>query len=154
MPNNRRCPFYGCSKLIDPTIFACREHWPGLDDDDRAAIWKAYSDYIGGGMHIDDLHRIQAEIMLKNTPQLIPGAAKATTAGEVALAKQVKEYVRLRKEYTSTKDGLLEKKKRIGMELSRKESELVKECDKILHPPQTQLSLFENPAAENQQMPD
>ncbi len=155
MANTRRCPFYNCKKMIDPKIFACREHWPGLEDGDRMVIWQLYSDYLGGKLHITELVMRQAEIMLKNTPQTVPGAAKGVTSGEVALAKKFETFLAKRTEYSKCNIGFADKKKRIGMELGRLEAELHRLCKAILHPEQTQLSLFDNPADEAKpQMPD
>ena len=155
MANTRRCPFYGCSKMIDPSLFACRHHWPGLEDGDRFEVWQIYTDYLNGKMHIDDLVRRQAEIMLKNTPEIVPGVVKeGPGANELAMAKKVKEYIAKRKEYTACKDGFIDRKKKIGMELSRKESEIDKMCHAILHPEQKQLTLFDGVKEDSQLPPD
>lgn len=143
MSSTRQCPFYGCSKMIDASIFACRHHWPAMPDDDRFEIWRLYTAYQKGEIRLEQLVEAQANIMLKNTPQIVPGSPKGPSHDEAELAKLVEQYIRLRKEYTATKDGYVDAKKRIGMELSKKEAALAKACKDILHPTQVQPTLFD-----------
>jgi hypothetical protein len=152
----RQCPFYGCSNMIDPQLFACRHHWPTLGDDDRIEIWKVYTEFLDGKIRVEELVRRQALVMLKNTSQTVPGAATGPGQGEVDLARKVAEYVALRKEYSHTKDGFLEKKRQLGMKLTKLEAELTRRCKAILHPEQKQLSLFDDPAGPvpDPRMPD
>lgn len=142
MPNTRRCPFYGCTKMIDPSFFACRHHWPTLGDDDRCEIWAIYSAYLKGEMHIDELVAKQSAIMLKNTPQTDPSARSSTAVADLDFVKQVKEYISLRKQYSKTKDGFHEQKKNLGMKLTVLESKIDKKAHSILHPEQVQPTLF------------
>jgi hypothetical protein len=153
----RRCPFYGCKKMIDGDYYACRVHWPTLNDEDRFTLMRIWNEYREGKLHIDDFTCQQAMIQLKNTPQAVPGAsiAKDHTDSEIELAKKVKQYIAKRKEYTNCNIGFADRKKKLGMELGRIETELGKMAHAILHPAQEQPTLFDNPADEaQQQMPD
>lgn len=155
MPNTRRCPFYGCKHLIptDERIQACRHHWPILSDEDRFEWMKLWNDYFSGKIHVDDFVRRKAEIIFKNTPEALPGAAsKGATAGEEALAKIAERYIAKRKEYSAVKEQNIELKRKVGMALGKIEKELADACKAILHPQQTQLTLFDAP--EEQKMPD
>lgn len=153
MAKTRRCPFYGCSTMIDPELFACRHHWPTLDDDDRCEVWAIYSAYLKGDMHIDQLVEKQSLIMLKNTPQLVPGSAKGPSPQMIEFANAVERYLKLRREYTATKDGYVEAKRRVGMALGKQETVVAKLAKAILHPEQKQPTLFDEEKKPDQ-LPD
>lgn len=154
MANTRRCPFLRCKKMIDPSLFACREHWPGIEDEYRFEIWEIYKQYLAGAMHIDDLVRRQGEIMLRITDGIDPRTASKAgpTAGEEGLAKIAERYIAKRKEYSAVKEQNIDLKRKVGMALGKIEKELADACKAILHPQQTQLTLFDAP--EEQKMPD
>lgn len=143
MLNTRRCPFYGCNKMIDSDFYACRHCWPKLSDDDRFLLMQAWSDYKAGKMHVTELVEYQALIQLKNTPEAVPGARLSSPVADIDFVKQVKEYIGLRKQYSKIKDGFVEQKKALGMKLTVLESKIDKKAHSILHPEQNQLSLFD-----------
>lgn len=148
----RKCPFHGCQRLIDPTIFACKDHWSKMTEKDRKEIWRLWHDYNRSQIRIEDLLAGQKKVMLNYQSAEAPTATHDATA--IQLARSVLIYVRKRKEYTATKDQMLDAKKRVGMELSRIEADLVKQANAIVHPKQIQPTLFDAIDKSEGQLPD
>lgn len=59
----RECPFDGCRRRIDPSLFACRAHWFSLNRAQQAAIWDCYGLYQSGDIDIEELQRRQQVVL-------------------------------------------------------------------------------------------
>ncbi len=149
---SRVCPFHHCGKVIDPSLFACKDHWARMTEPDRKAIWDAFKRWQNGFLDPAELRAIHARVLLHyqtaEPPKPLPPSQDAE-----GLAKKVMLYVAKRKEYTKTKDQMIETKKRIGMALGHLENELVDLCKAILHPEQRQPRLFD-PEEKQTGIPD
>lgn len=144
---SRVCPFPHCGKQIDPRNFACRDHWASMDKKDQKDIYNCYGEWQSGLITGDQLREKQAEVMEKYNKAFLQGAASQAHDAQ-SLARLAREYIKKRKEYTACKDGFLDKKAKIGGELSRLEKRLADACEEILNPPKP--TLFENPPDEDE----
>lgn len=61
----RHCPFDGCGKLIDPSLFACRPHWFSLSHALQAEVWSAYRAWQRGDINSEELQRRQQAVLDK-----------------------------------------------------------------------------------------
>jgi hypothetical protein len=59
----RICPFKGCDKEIDPTLFACLPHWRLLTKDQQAEIHDAYRGWKRGEVSADELRGRQQAVL-------------------------------------------------------------------------------------------
>lgn len=62
----RKCPFDGCGKPIPEERFACPRHWFSLSTEQQKMIWKAYRGYMADVIDIDELRRIQFQVLTES----------------------------------------------------------------------------------------
>ncbi len=147
--SKRICPFEDCGKAISHSAFACPKHWSAMSESDRKSCWLLYEKWKGCQISAEDFKAEFTKIMLRYKTVVLPDVIDA-----VSLAKLVVQYIAKRKEYTNANQGLYEKKRSLGMELSRLETKLGNMAHLVLHPPQVQPTLFETGGPEQTGLPD
>jgi hypothetical protein len=60
---SRPCPFHGCTQVLPDYLFACKAHWFSLLPAERDCIWEAYTRWKDGSLGVDELRRIQQEVL-------------------------------------------------------------------------------------------
>lgn len=59
----RTCPFHGCDIVIPDSRFACIDHWASLSKSAQSRVWASYKAYRDDKLALEDLRRIQEEIL-------------------------------------------------------------------------------------------
>lgn len=59
----RTCPFTGCGVKIRDELFACLKHWRSLGPEAKTRINEAYANYLEGTVTIEELRRIQQDVL-------------------------------------------------------------------------------------------
>lgn len=59
----RKCPFCTNGKEMPDSLFACAPHWKRLTTAERREIWRAYSEYLAGGLSLAQLRETQQPII-------------------------------------------------------------------------------------------
>lgn len=59
----RQCPFDNCKNVAPDSMFACRGHWFSLSKSQKARIWKCYDEYQEGDIDVEELRRLQREVL-------------------------------------------------------------------------------------------
>lgn len=59
----RTCPFAGCEVTLPDHLFSCKTHWWHLSRPERAQIHAAYDDYLNDRIDMEQLRKIQQEVL-------------------------------------------------------------------------------------------
>jgi len=59
----RTCPFHLCGEQLPDHLFACKKHWRSISRPDQVCIFAAYGDYLDDKIGMEDLRRIQQEVL-------------------------------------------------------------------------------------------
>lgn len=59
----KTCPFQDCAATIGEQYFACAKHWQTLAPEAQRRIHKAYFGYLEGTLTIEELRRLQQDVL-------------------------------------------------------------------------------------------
>lgn len=59
----RICPFTGCKRLIADYLFACRNHWVTLTNDEKRTIFAGYTDYMDRKISLAEFRERQQKVL-------------------------------------------------------------------------------------------